>query len=262
MPENSIILTLGGLVSGTLAGLLGIGGGVLLVPLLVSLGHVPVQAAATSSLAILITSTVGSLQNWRMGYLSLKRVAYLGIPAALTAQLGTYLASRIVAYALLITFGISLLFNIYLMDLRKRLGGKQGFRSLKLNPVASRIGTGGAAGFMAGLFGVGGGVIMVPLQILLLGETLKVAVRTSLGVIAITAISACIGHATKGNVLFIDGLLVGFGGLLGVQFSTRYLPRLPDKIINFTFRGMLVLLSVYVFWQAWDSFYNQFSTNP
>lgn len=57
-----------GLVSGILAGLLGIGGGTLLVPLLVAIGYVTVKAVANSSLAILITSIFSSLQNWRMGY--------------------------------------------------------------------------------------------------------------------------------------------------------------------------------------------------
>jgi len=116
--------------------------------------------------------------------------------------------------------------------------------------VIQRIITGSFGGLLAGLFGVGGGVIMVPLQILLLGESIKVAIQTSLGVIVITAFSACIGHAIRGNVLLIPGLLLGFGGLLGVQFSTRFLPKLPDKIVSLGFRGLLVILSIYIFWQA------------
>lgn len=68
MRENWLILATGGLFSGILAGLLGIGGGTVLVPLLVTLGYAPIQAVATSSLAILVTSISGSIQNWRMGY--------------------------------------------------------------------------------------------------------------------------------------------------------------------------------------------------
>jgi uncharacterized membrane protein YfcA len=67
---NLVILAAGGLFSGVLAGFLGIGGGTILVPLLVGLGYTPVKAIATSSLAILITSISGSVQNWRMGYLT------------------------------------------------------------------------------------------------------------------------------------------------------------------------------------------------
>lgn len=80
-------LVIGGLVAGVLAGFLGIGGGTVLVPLLVALGLAPVQAVATSSLAIVITAGSGSLQNWRMGYLDPRRVLFLGLPALATAQL-------------------------------------------------------------------------------------------------------------------------------------------------------------------------------
>lgn len=120
----------------------------------------------------------------------------------------------------------------------------------------AKIATGSAAGLLAGLFGVGGGVIMVPLQILLLGESIKTAIQTSLGVIVITAISATAGHAARGNVLWVVGLILGGGGLLGVQVSTRFLPRLPDRIVSLAFRSFLAVLSIYVFWQAWQKFSN------
>jgi hypothetical protein len=122
------------------------------------------------------------------------------------------------------------------------------------SPVLARLFTGGAAGVLAGLFGVGGGVIMVPLQMLLLGEPIKVAIQTSLGVIVITAVSASFGHAVVGNVLFVPGILLGCGGLLGAQFSTRVLPKLPDRVVSLVFRLFLGVLSIYIFWQAWHNY--------
>lgn len=250
-----LILAGSGLVSGILAGLLGIGGGIILVPILITLGYLPIQAVATSSLAILITSTSGSIQNLRMGYFDWKRVIFLGLPAAVSAQLGAYIASRIFTPLLLAMFGILLLTNIYLVQLRKRLAFQGGAsKTPKLSPKLSRLITGGTAGILAGLFGVGGGVIMVPLQMLLLGETIKVAIQTSLGVIVITAVSATVGHAFAGNVLFIPGLLLGGGGLLGAQISTRILPQLPDRVVSLIFRLFLAVLSIYMFWQAWVSY--------
>lgn len=248
-----LILAVGGLVSGILAGLLGIGGGTVLVPLLVTLRYTPVEAVATSSLAILITSISGSVQNWRMGYLDWQRVILLGLPAVLTAQIGVYVASQILPYLLLSGFGILLLINIYLVNLRKRLSTGE-TPETQFNPLLARIFTGGAAGILAGLFGVGGGVIMVPLQMLLLKEQIKVAIQTSLGVIIITAVSACIGHSLKGNVVVIPGVLLGIGGLIGAQFSTRVLPSLPDRIVSLVFRLFLSILSIYIFWQAWNSY--------
>ena len=253
-----LILTFAGLVSGILAGFLGIGGGIVLVPILVALGNTPVQSVATSSLAILITAVSGSIQNWRMGNLDFRRVFDLGLPALITAQIGVFFAKKLPPNILLILFGILLIANVYLVDLRKKitvtkLSQPQDKEIQKqiFNPIFARIITGSTAGILAGLFGVGGGVIMVPLQIIWLGESIKLAIQTSLGVIVITAISACVGHALNNNVLCLPGIVLGLGGLVGVQISTRLLPKLPDPIITFAFRAMLAMLSVYIFWQAW-----------
>ena len=261
-----LILAAGGLVSGILAGLLGIGGGVLLVPLMVAVGFSSVQAVATSTLAILMSSVSGSWQNWRMGYLDLSKVISLGLPAVITAQLGVLMTKLVPQYILLAGFGALLLFNIYLFKLRQQLvkpeskrggthpAGNRAF--LQLNPTLARALTGGCAGFLAGAFGVGGGVIMVPFQMILLGEPIKVAIQTSLGVVTITAISACVGHALSHNVMWLAGLCLGLAGLVGAQIGTRYLPKIPNTIVGKAFQSLLAILGIYVFWQAWQKFPN------
>lgn len=261
--EQGLLLLGGGLLSGILAGLLGIGGGTVLVPFLVALQVNAVAAVATSSLAILLTSISGSVQNWRTGKLDFKRVLGLGLPALFTAQAGVYLAEAVKShsYILLGAFGCLLLLNIYLVDLKKQLEARQkqstAPASPQYNPSFARSLTGGLAGVLAGFFGVGGGVIMVPLQILLLGEPIKLAIQTSLGVIVLTAISACVGHALYGNVLVLPGLLLGVGGLVGAQLSTRLLPKLSDRLVSLIFRVFLGLLSIYTFWQAWQTYLNR-----
>ena len=250
---NPLFMGISGFFSGILAGFLGIGGGTILVPLLVALGYAPIQAVATSALAIAITALSGTIQNWRMGYIKLQSILYLGIPALFAAQFGVYLAETLHDALLLFAFGLLLVVNIYLVEFRKRVIAKHKHKEQTSigNPVVARITTGGTAGVLAGLFGVGGGIIMVPLQIILLGEPIKAAIQTSLGVIVLTAISACIGHASQGNVLFVEGLLLGTGGLIGAQVSTRFLPKLSNKIVSFAFRNLLAILATYTFWQSW-----------
>lgn len=270
-----VLLATGGFLSGILAGFLGIGGGTVLVPMLVAFGYTPVQAVATSSLAILITSISGTVQNWRMGFFDAKRILALGLPALITAQLGVFLADRFPPYLLLAAFGILLLFNIYLVQLRNRLVAalrksqnaasqdaelhaarlekNEPSKQPSIKPTLARLITGGAAGILAGLFGVGGGVIMVPLQMLFLEEPIKVAIQTSLGVVVMTAVSACIGHTLSGNVVAVVGVVLGLGGLIGAQVSTRLLPKLPDPLVSLVFRIFLGTLSIYIFWQAWQA---------
>jgi uncharacterized protein len=244
----------GGFAAGILAGLLGIGGGTILVPFLVALGYSPVQAVGSSSLAILLTSISGTIQNYRIGVLQWRRILPLGIPAVLMAQAGSFIADWLPSRTLLAAFGFLLLTNIYLVSLRRNASNiePQKTRAGKFSAMAAQMLTGGSAGLLAGLFGVGGGVVMVPLQMLLLQESLKGSIRTSLAVIPLTALSATLGHAIAGNVVFSVGLWVGLGGLISAQLSTRILPQLPDASVSIIFRTLLILLALYVFWQAWN----------
>lgn len=255
MSNYSWILVASGIFSGLLAGLLGIGGGTVLVPILITMGYSYAQSVATSSLAIVITSLSGSFQNWRMGYLKWDKVVLLGLPGILTAFLGAYLVGQIPKYILEAAMGCLLLLTIYLSNLRQKLEQEVSRTTQKTaNPVLSRLFTGGAAGLLSGLFGVGGGVIMVPLQMMFLDEKIKMAIQTSLGVIMITSISSCLGHAKAGNVLFFEGMILGIGGLIGAQISTRFLPKLPEKVVQIAFYSLLLILSVYFFSRAWNGY--------
>ncbi len=263
-----LILALVGVMAGVLGGILGIGGGTIMVPVMVALGLSGVEAVGTSTLAIVVISLVGSLQNWRMGFLKVKNLLLLGLPAVVTAFLGTRLATAFPEYVLLAVFGLFLLLNIYLVNLKKQIvaralrrealaqdgGGEPLAPAKAIDPVLARTGIGGLAGFLAGLFGVGGGVVMVPLQILLLKEDIKTAIQTSLGAIVITGLSALTWHSLAGNVQFVTGLLLGLGGVVGVQVGTRVLPRLPDRTVTLLFSALLALLSVYFFYKAWGSY--------
>lgn len=245
------LLASGGLLAGILAGFLGIGGGVLMVPLLIALGLDADQATATSLLAILITASVGSLQNWRLGHLRLRPVLLLGLPAIATVLLGSTVGGWLPEAARRGAFGVLLLVNLYLSRLKQRASQRSSsFNSSNENPWLARLLTGGTAGFMAGLFGVGGGVVMVPLQMLLLDAPIKTAVRTSLGVIVITAAVACLFNASRGDIVPVAGVLMGLGGLVGVQFSTRFLPRLSNQAISLLFQMLLIVLAIYMFWQS------------
>lgn len=262
---SELVLALAGLLAGVLAGFLGIGGGTVMVPVMVALGLPGVQAVGTSTLAIALIAFIGSVQNWRMGFLKFNQVALLGLPALITAYLGKELANALPEYALLGIFGLFLLLNIYLIGLKKQVmrQAQQAETTgvavpaalpFPVSPTVIRLGIGSLAGFLAGLFGVGGGVVMVPLQILLLHEPIKTAVQTSLGAIVITGLWACLWHAQTGNVLLTTGLVLGAAGAIGVQVSTRYLPHLPDQTVTIMFRVLLALLGGYFFVRAWSSY--------
>jgi len=256
--NSGLFLVTGGFVTGCLAGLLGIGGGVILVPLLITLGYTPIEVVATSSLAIFITAIAGSVQNWKMGCLNLRQVMTLGLPALIAAQVGVYIAIRIEPHVILFLFGGFLLANIYLIDYRKRLVKRstnkmspQSPSFQGLGPLTADLVVGGVAGLLTGVLGVGGGIVMITLQMLFLNKPIKAAIQTSLGVLVLVTLSACIVHATAGNLLVVPGLILGVSSLLGVRLSTYCLPKIPDAVITQIFRLFLLVMSLYVFWQAY-----------
>ena len=255
MEGSWLILAAGGLFAGVLAGILGIGGGFIIVSLLDVLGFPFTQAIATSSFVIIMSSSAGSFYNWRMGYLNLRRLAYIGIPAAIFGILGAYTTGEIPEYILMTIFATFMLVNIGLIRLKKSLAAKpKSSTDRAFNPLLARVFTGGIAGFLAGLLGIGGGAIMVPLQMLLLNEDIKVAVRTSLGVIVIATISSCVIHISRGNVLFVPGLILGVSGMLGSQLGTRMLPKLPNSLVSKIFIAFLGIMALINYRGAWMSY--------
>jgi len=242
-----LLLLLGGF-TGVLSGLLGIGGGLLMVPALTLFGIPLVQATATSLVGVLLSSVSGSLQNLSRGELNWRVSLLLAVFGILTAQLGAWLANRLPDAGLSLAFAVLLLITLYLMQLRLRLQRQQGTTETRPSTIQIQptISIGLLAGLLSGLFGVGGGVVMVPLQMLFLGENVKAAVRTSLGAIVAIAISGLIQHGLNGNVLWIPGICLGLGGILGAQLGTRLLPRLSERIVTLLFRAFLVGLAIYM----------------
>ncbi|GAB4381233.1 MAG: sulfite exporter TauE/SafE family protein [Elainellaceae cyanobacterium] len=275
-PVGWLLLFLLGTFTGTLSGLLGIGGGLLMVPAL-TIFRVPlVQATATSLVGVFLSAVSGSVRNFSTGELNWRVSLALALFGMITAQVGAWLGDRLPDAVLSLAFAGLLLFTIYLMNLRQRLkrkemadeqansaGYSQNYSLPKeensslesaTSSISQQFGAiasiGLAAGLLSGLFGVGGGVVMVPLQMLFLGESIKSAVRTSLGAIVPIAISGLAQHTWNGNVLWIPGLCLGLGGIIGAQFGTRLLPRLPDRQVNLIFRLFLIALSVYMVLRA------------
>jgi uncharacterized membrane protein YfcA len=107
-------------------------------------------------------------------------------------------------------------------------------RTLKL----AAIGT--AAGLFSGLFGVGGGTVIVPLLILWLAYGEREATGTSLAAIVVIAGVAAAGHAAYGNVHVLDGVLVGVPAVGGVLVGTWLQQRVPARAVSLLFAALLV----------------------
>ncbi|MCT1365539.1 MULTISPECIES: sulfite exporter TauE/SafE family protein [Microbacterium] len=120
---------------------------------------------------------------------------------------------------------------------------------LKRGPraYAAFIGIGLLAGLLSGLFGVGGGTVIVPLLVLLLAFDQRLAAGTSLAAIVPTATVGVISYAASGSVAWIPALILAAGAVVGAQIGTRLLPRISQTALRWGFVGFLVVVIVSLF---------------
>lgn len=110
MSTSTIVLAVFlGLVAGVMSGLLGVGGGILFVPLLVALGLGQVEAAATSLLAIIPTAAVGALRQSRYGNLRVRPALVIGVASIVGVEVGVRIATSVPEHVLRRLFGVLLI---------------------------------------------------------------------------------------------------------------------------------------------------------
>lgn len=241
-----LLILLGALV-GFIAGTLGVGGGIMLVPALVTLNYSPLNAVGSSALAVAMIALSGTFFHYKKSDFNVKNLSTMALPCLLTTQLGVLAATYIQPATLLFLFGVLILIALILVILNTsppHHEHKPSFFALLL--------VGSIAGFLSGMFGVGGGVILVPLQVLMLKFALKPAVRNSLAVVLVASIFSTFGHALGGNILFYDAFLIGLGGIVGARLGVGLVPKISDILLRRLFTLLLIMLAIYVFWQAFN----------
>lgn len=232
-------LVLIGLAAGLLGGGLGVGGGIVLVPLLVFVGLGRHRAHATSLSAIVFISSAGALSFGVSGEVDVIVGVTVGIGGIVGSVVGTTVMHRVSARSLTIVFGIVLLVaGIRLVLSAEPLPGAVDYPLLGQTAIA--LGIGLVAGFFAGLAGIGGGVVIVPASVLLLGLEQHEAQGTSLLAIVFTAIAGTIVNRRNERVHLADGLLAGVGGVVGSLAGSRIALLVEARALSVVF-GILVL---------------------
>jgi uncharacterized protein len=104
--------------------------------------------------------------------------------------------------------------------------------------------TGTAAGLFSGLFGVGGGTVIVPLLVLWLGYGERAATGTSLSAIVLIATVATVAQGVYGNVKVLDGVLIGIPAVAGVMAGTWLQQRVRTETISFLFALLMIAVAI------------------
>ena len=255
---------LAGVFVGVMSGLLGVGGGTIMVPIVrLAFGMSPLASTATSLFAIIPTSISGVVAHARAKTCVPKLGLALGVGGAVMSPMGVWLASVSPGWLVICVAAIVIGFSALKMFKKAvkcaptpragRAGGSSQDASAKAvpdQPVLSRkqylqgacIGL--IAGLASGYVGVGGGFIMVPLMLAVLDIPMSLASGTSLIAIMILAIPGVIEQGLLGNIEYLAGIAIVVGSIPGALVGARLVRVVPERQLRFIFGGFLLVAAV------------------
>lgn len=253
-----LLFALAGVCVGILSGMLGIGGGLIMVPLLrLGFGLSAYAATATSLFAIIPTSLSGLVLHLRNRTCIPKLGVVLGIGGAITSSLGVFLGSISPSWLIMVVAAVVIIYSAYTMlrkaiklgvgnpdDAAAALQGSGAEYRLTRSRLLGGFGIGLVAGFFSGYIGVGGGFIMVPLMTAWLAVPMKKASGTSLIAIVILAIPGVIEQTILGNVDYLAGVMLCVGAIPGAMLGAKLVPHIPERTLRLIFAAVLAVAGV------------------
>jgi uncharacterized membrane protein YfcA len=254
-----------GVLVGLALGALGGGGSILAVPVLVFVAdQSPQSATGTSLVVVAAAALVGMADHWRAGRVRARAGIAFGLSGVGGSVLGSSLNRRLDGDVLLLAFSGLILLAAWRMvtgcpsctrvgeqaAVVSASGRGSGIGVASRLPIDRRtairfLAAGTVVGFFTGLFGVGGGFIIVPALTLLLAFNMPQAVGTSLLVIAINAAVALAARLGTAGIDWSVTILFGSTALVGVLTGSRMSGRIPARALTRWFAGLLVVVAVY-----------------
>jgi uncharacterized membrane protein YfcA len=267
MTVASLITVVIALSVGVLGSMLGIGGGVLLIPLLTGVLNLPIKTAIGASIiSVIATSSAAGAVYVGRGLTHSRLAMVLEIATTLGAMTGGFTAVLISPGLLSAIFGAVLLYVAFSMRPLPAGATEEGLTGLLdtsfIDPLTGQtifygvhrlpagLGASFLAGNVSGLLGIGGGVVKVPVMNLIMGLPLRAAIATSNFMIGITAATSAVIYYQHGYIDPSVAIPTALGVLVGAQLGSRIGGRVRSSSLKHIFRWLLVLFSILMFYKA------------
>lgn len=263
------------LFAGLIGALVGIGGGIILVPILVLVFDLPFHVAVGASITAVVATSITSTSSYiRNGLVNIRLGLFLEIGTAFGALSGAILAIYLKEDILFVIFSIVLVYAAYAMYASSKkseisqLALKNDFLAEKLHlqakyinldnePVSNEdyfventpaiFGISIGAGIASGLLGVGGGFIKVPALVKISKLPMKSASATSNFMIGVTAGTSALVYLAAGYIDPIVAIPVSLGAVFGASIGVRLLKHIPGNEIRVLFAILLIFVAVQMF---------------
>ena len=258
-------------LTGFLGALTGLGGGVLLVPVLTLWFHVDFHYAAGAVLISVIATSSGAAAAYvKEGFTNIRIGMFLEIATTLGALLGAFLLTRVPTEAVTIIFGVMLLFSAYLswhsepdvlplaksdpLSARFKLNGSyptaEGKRSYQAYRVVAGFSLMGLAGTLSGLLGIGSGAMKVLAMDQVMRIPFKVSTTTSNFMIGVTAAASAGLYLKEGYISPGLAMPVMLGVLMGSMLGAKALMRMHTRILRMVFSVVIAAMAVEMIFNA------------
>ena len=263
--EFTFLVWAGSLAAGFLGALTGLGGGVVLVPLLTIFFKVDLHYAIGASLVSVIATSSGSAAAYvKEGFSNIRIGMFLEIATTLGALLGAFLTAHVPARGIAVIFGVVLIYSAYVSrNIRPRTAQNQppdplasklrmnssfpdtsGTRNYNVYNVPGGFGIMFGAGALSGLLGIGSGALKVVAMDQAMRIPFKVSTTTSNFMIGVTAAASAGVYLTRGYIDPALAMPVMLGVLVGSLMGTRVLVKTKTKSLRLVFSIVIVLLGV------------------
>ena len=247
-----------GLLAGFLAGLFGVGGGILIVPGLVLAAGMDQRLAHGTSLAAVLPISIASLVTYAThDNVDWTVALWLSLGAVGGAVIGTKLLHVLPHRTLGLLFAGILLLSAVRLFVAVDADGRS---DLTVAGGIALVAVGLVTGILAGLLGVGGGIVMVPAMILLFGIPPVVAKGTSAAVIVPTAVIGTWRNRTMGNADLRAAGVIGVAGIVTAALGATIADKMSDALSNVLFATLLVVVAVRLLLQLRRDEYNVTAT--
>ena len=263
--EFTFLVWAGALVAGFLGSLTGLGGGVVLVPLLTIFFHVDLRYAIGASLVSVIATSSGSAAAYvKEGFSNIRIGMFLEIATTLGALFGAYLTAKVPGNAIAIIFGTVLMYSAYVsrrtrprtdveqppdpQATKLKMNGSfpdtSGVRQYNVYHVPTGFGVMWVAGALSGLLGIGSGALKVVAMDQAMRIPFKVSTTTSNFMIGVTAAASAGVYLSRGYIDPSLAMPVMVGVLIGSLMGTRVLVKTQTKRLRLVFSVVIVLLGL------------------
>ena len=237
-----------GFVAGMLGSILGLGGGIIVVPVLTFFGYSPTLAASSSLFAAFsnaVASTISYTKQKRIEYSIGLKLGLLSIPGTI---LGAYISSEITPSLFKILFGLVLIISAIYIFINRKIESKQRNQSKQVMLFA--IGASFFAGTISSLFGIGGGIVFVPLMVIAMGLSMKEAAPTSQFILLFASAAGLAAHSVLGHPDFFQALLLAAGAFAGGFVGARLSVDIKEKKLKILVSIVMIAASIKLFVDA------------